>query len=392
MIRRICALFALLFALAALIACGENAKVEMPDFCEGFQLDYKKTLAELCAEKECITVGFIGGSVTEGGTYSGPIMEFLRQAYPENVFTEVNAAWAGTTSYLGVHRMDDDLLVHEPDIVFIEFSVNDPATEIDGFDSVDFFSRTMEGLVRKTLKNCESTLVVMLGVSRSDYFQYYDNNTVHPVVAGHMSVAEYYNIPFINISNTLIKHLYESGDTWDYYFADGVHPNENGGKFYADVIWEYLQNYEWDINFKAEPLTLNDFERSDVFRAVDYVDSPWIGELDTLDGHYPSTVFSDEIGSTIEFDFYGSTFGIIRRSDFNSGMIEYSIDGGEWKKVDIYNTYYIGSRYTYTTGYQNLETSLERTNHHIVIRIAEDKNEQSSGNVIRIGAFLFEHD
>ena len=72
-------------------------------------------------------------------------------------------------------------------------------------------------------------------------------------------------------------------------------------------------------------------------------------------------------------------------------MIEYSIDGGEWKKVDIYNTYYIGSRYSYTTGYQILEASLERTNHHIVIRIAEDKNEQSSGHVIRIGAFLFEH-
>lgn len=52
-------------------------------------------------------------------------MDLLRRRYPSVKFQEVNAGIGGTGSDLGAFRMDRHVIVHEPDLVFIEFAQND---------------------------------------------------------------------------------------------------------------------------------------------------------------------------------------------------------------------------------------------------------------------------
>lgn len=92
-----------------------------------------------------LTVAFIGGSLTEGevdyeGTslanenlkWANVMIRFLSGLFPLRPIKAVNAGLGGTGSEYGAIRFARDVLSHEPDLVFIEFSCNDtPAREED---------------------------------------------------------------------------------------------------------------------------------------------------------------------------------------------------------------------------------------------------------------------
>ena len=79
-----------------------------------------------------LTVGYFGGSITEGAGASDPsncwrslTTQWLRDTYPDCEINEIMAAIGGTGSDLGAYRCEKDLLSGSPDLVFIEFSCND---------------------------------------------------------------------------------------------------------------------------------------------------------------------------------------------------------------------------------------------------------------------------
>lgn len=97
-----------------------------------------------------INIGFLGGSITEGrgaanvqDCYVSQVYKWWYEAFPLAQINVINAGVGGTSSYLGVHRVDAELLVHKPDLVFMEFAVNDTFTE--------FCMNSYENLIRKIL-------------------------------------------------------------------------------------------------------------------------------------------------------------------------------------------------------------------------------------------------
>lgn len=90
-----------------------------------------------------VTVAYFGGSITAANGWRPQTTAWLRQHYPKADFTEVNAAIGGTGSDLGVFRLEHDVLAHRPDLVFIEFAVN------DGGAPPEQIYRCMEGIVRQ---------------------------------------------------------------------------------------------------------------------------------------------------------------------------------------------------------------------------------------------------
>ena len=81
---------------------------------------------------EDITIAYIGGSITEGLDVK-PAERYVTLSYHEfeenycsgGKVTCVNAGLSGTPSNLGCIRLQRDVLDHTPDIVFVEFAVND---------------------------------------------------------------------------------------------------------------------------------------------------------------------------------------------------------------------------------------------------------------------------
>jgi hypothetical protein len=120
-----------------------------------------KQVIEKAKRGEDVTLAFIGGSITEGynaGTtenFAKLTYEYFADTYgSRDTVHLVNAGLSGTPSTLGLILSDHDLFSSKPDIIFIEFAVNDAPTGTD--------PSAFESLISKALKQDNSPAVVLL--------------------------------------------------------------------------------------------------------------------------------------------------------------------------------------------------------------------------------------
>lgn len=182
------------------------------------------------AAGEEITVGFIGGSITEGltagadGCYAKLTHNALCEMFPDTKINYVNAGLSGTPSVLGVVRAERDLFAGaQPDIVFVEFAVN------DGGDPQ--YKACYESLVKKCLDKENAPAVVLLFTVLKNRYS----------CQAHMSqVGGHYDLPMISVGNA-INPMFDMGYMeWSKYSEDESHPNVWGHELVKDFIMNYF--------------------------------------------------------------------------------------------------------------------------------------------------------
>src|SRR5256885_1588445 len=72
-----------------------------------------------------VRIAYLGGSITAQDGWRPKTLNWFRQHFPKAQVREINAAIGGTGSDLGVFRLQHDVLEQKPDVLFIEFAVND---------------------------------------------------------------------------------------------------------------------------------------------------------------------------------------------------------------------------------------------------------------------------
>lgn len=187
------------------------------------------------ANGEEITAAYIGGSITEGyhdgltltedQKWAKMVTTWLGEQYPESTVNYVNAGLSGTPSVLGNMRLERDVLSHDPDIVFVEFAVNDGGETI--------YKNAYESLVRTLLADERDIAVVLL-------FTIVENgHTCQP----HMSeIGEHYGLPMISLPDSMWVEIQEGRMTWDDYSGDQSHPHVEGSQLVRDLIINYYEN------------------------------------------------------------------------------------------------------------------------------------------------------
>ncbi len=238
---------------------------------------------------EQITMAYIGGSITEGIS-AGPnacYAKLTSEYFAENFgtgdnITHVNAGLSGTPSMLGTFRLERDVLVHNPDVVFIEFAVND-GTDLS-------YQSAYEGIIRTILEKDPTTAVVLLfsitedGYTAQDYMK---------------ALGEYYNLPMISYADGL-TYMFENGQmTWKDFSSDQSHPNGNGHKLVRDII-----AYYFDTVAKTER-SEKDFKLTPIYLINDSYVNCHIIEGDSLTA---DELGSWTVGSTINTFKNGWTF------------------------------------------------------------------------------------
>ena len=180
---------------------------------------------------EELTIGFIGGSITQGSLSSTPdkcyakrVFDWWKENFPGAKFNYVNAGIGGTDSYYGVGRCDDDLLCHDPDFVMVDFSVNDEVKS--------FYGETYEGLIRKLVSYKSSPAVLAL------YNVFYDTGVTAEDM--HREICDHYFVDGISMRDTVYKDIKDGKFTSDEITPDGLHPNDKGHEEVARHITEYL--------------------------------------------------------------------------------------------------------------------------------------------------------
>ena len=90
-------------------------------------------------------------------------------------------------------------------------------------------------------------------------------------------------------------------------------------------------------------------------------------------------------GATLKLKFAGKAIGLFITSGPDAGILEYSIDGCDFKAVDQFTQW---SRQLHLPWVIILDDELKDSKHILVLRVASDKNAVSIGNACRIHQFV----
>lgn len=179
-------------------------------------------MSQIDTSKENFTIGFIGGSLTQGGAkWINAVKEFFENKYPDKNIIVVNAGIGGTTSEYGTMRYKTNILDKNPDLVFIEFAVND--TTLPGETEQKEY---MEAMVRQSLKNSKVPKIIFL---YAPYPTDKDTELYKKWRSGvdwKEEIAAYYGLKSINI--------------YDYIYAD--YKNEKKDITFNEYLSDYYQN------------------------------------------------------------------------------------------------------------------------------------------------------
>lgn len=248
---------------------------------------------------EDITVAYIGGSITEGynaGTtefYAKTCTDLLQCYFPDITVTGVNAGISGTPSLLGNLRLERDVLSADPDIVFVEFAVND-GQEAD-------YKNAYESLVRTLLTQEKDIAVVLL-------FTVLDSGYT---CQEHMSkIGANYDLPMISVHDSVYEEIEAGRMTWQDYSNDQSHPNAYGHKCITDFVDNYYQKV---LPVVAENVGEVSKELPDPVFSAKYMNMHYMDSA-TMDGV--------ELDGFEQYDTHGS---------FHNGWMYRGTDGGSMK-------------------------------------------------------------
>ena len=210
-----------------------------------------KKLMQRAAAGEKLTIGFLGGSITQGSLASEPelcyahrVFTWWEKTFPKSEFTYLNAGIGATDSQFGCARAEEDLLDYRPDFVILEFSVNDMATE--------HYLETYEGLARKLLAApSEPAVLIVHNVC-------YDNGSSAQLM--HAKIARHYELPAISMQSTIYPELLSGRVENRMITPDDLHPNDEGHRLVASVITNGLETFRRDMD---EPEKAPDWMNAD---------------------------------------------------------------------------------------------------------------------------------
>lgn len=201
---------------------------------EGTNARLEKVMKKL-ENGENVSVAYIGGSVTEGAgaaklteSYADRVVQHLKDTYKSAHIDYINAGLGGTPSTLGVMRYQKDVLDtlgKTPDVVFVEFGVNDYQEPTKG--------RAYESLVRDILEADEDTAVVLVFAVFKSKWNMQDN---------YIPVGEHYGLPMVSVKNATDYAYTENKLTDEEYFSDDFHPTSYGHQIMSDCVIHLLKN------------------------------------------------------------------------------------------------------------------------------------------------------
>ena len=344
------------------------------------------------AAKVSKTVAFLGGSITEMHGYRPRVMAALRAKYPDVAFTEIAAGISSTCSDTGAFRLAEDVFAKgRPDLFFVEESVND---DQDGRFDRTHAIRGMEGIVRhvrQAFPECEIVLGLM--VNAGQYKELMEGRIpFHNRV--HREVAARYGLAVADVGAALAKSAKGGGFSWAQY--RDCHPSPEGCDFAAKVVMEAIDKV-FDPKAAARrhalppPIDAKSYFRGTTvpFEALENVSGwrksrpDWSKVPGAKRAQFvrEEAIWSETVGASFAFSFRGTSAAAIMTAGPDVGALEVSVDGGEWRRVELVSPYSRTLNYPQTKFFAD---DLADRKHEIRVRLVSAKHQWGEGHAVRL--------
>ena len=347
-----------------------------------------------------VTIAYFGGSITAALGYRVQVTQWFHDTFPGAQVREINAAMGGTGSDLGAFRCGVDVVAHDPDLVFVEFNIN------DGSPVDDFHKATMEGIVRQLWASRSRPEIVFL---------YTTSRTLHERRGSHPAVARHYGIPQIDLQPPLLAalkradlprptpaQLKDKNLDWSQpgqvFMSDSVHPSALGHAIYTQAIVDYL-NSQIDatpspLPSLPPPLVSAEFATA---RLIPPTRATFSGDWEITppvnQGRYRhGTINARRPGDALEFAFDGTAVALFLDVQRDGGKFSWSIEaGGDKAGVDADRHGIVDTSpgpFFPRNHYAMLTNGLPPGQHVLRIKILPEHDATSSGTRLLIGYIM----
>jgi lysophospholipase L1-like esterase len=180
-----------------------------------------------------ITVAAIGGSITTGYATNPPrehgwAAQVGRWLGQRGQVRFINAGVSGTDSAAAVQRVKAHVLDANPDLVFVEYGVNDQWLDERVRQS------SYEGLLRQLLSASHSPAVLPLLLTQQ-------GNQPRDAVELQQRLATHYGLSTIDFGKWMAQRVKAGSARWETLYDEPVHPNQRGHDAIAQAVIETLQ-------------------------------------------------------------------------------------------------------------------------------------------------------
>jgi len=343
-------------------------------------------------------VAFMGGSITQMNGYRSMVSDWLVKRFPKTKFKFIDAGISSTCSTTGAFRLKSHVLDKgQIDLFFIEFAVND---DQDAGHASRECIRGMEGIIRQARTAQPNMDIVVTHFVNPGMLEILRAGKMPIPMAAHEKVLKAYNVSTIFLAREVADRIDAGKLTWKVF--GGTHPKPAGNAIAAEMIGDLLTS-AWDqpVAAKAEAhlLPSASVDKGSYFNGhfvspVKSANDAWtwhVPDWKKIPGGFRSNPFdgmklltAEKPGKETILKFKGRALGAYVLAGPDAGTLEVSIDGSDWKRVDLYHHYSRGLNYPRTIMFA---ADLKRGAHTAKIRLSGKSNPRSKGTAARILQF-----
>ena len=193
-----------------------------------------KTLKKLSCGEE-VKIVALGDSLTYGWMAERGFLDYLKvmlnKKYPGSKFKIINRGIPGDTAKDGLRRVDSDVIRLLPDLVLIQFALNDAYTDF----SPDDFQKNIESIILKVKEKTDSEIALLTSVALLNPGE---NRIAREFYRRIHECGERFNLPVVFVDEYWENKIASGIKHTTLVQSDGIHPNEKGYELMAEAVFE----------------------------------------------------------------------------------------------------------------------------------------------------------
>ncbi len=165
--------------------------------------------------------------------YPNLVLNELKALYPYAVVNVIVTAIGGENSITGADRFEKEVLIHNPDVLFIDYALNDRGPGLE-----KAYAAWSEMIRKAKDKNIK---IILLTPSPDQSVDYSDpDNKLKKHTDQIISLAKEHQVGLVN-SYKVFEFLYLDKERLKMYMAQVNHPNKKGHGLIADEIIKWFK-------------------------------------------------------------------------------------------------------------------------------------------------------
>ena len=233
----------IIFILIALVLVSyQKNSISLLADPSNYLTDIKTELKKEWPKNRTINLVFHGHSVPAGyfktplvntfDSYPMQVLKMVKEMYPFAVINIINTSIGGENSLSGEKRFDSTVLNHQPDVLFIDYALNDRSAGLE--KAAKAWSTMIEKALKKNIK------VILLTPSPDQRIDILSpNNELEKHALQIKALAKKYDVGLID-SYEEFRNKVLSGEPITNYMSQVNHPNQQGHLLIANKIAEFF--------------------------------------------------------------------------------------------------------------------------------------------------------